>query len=537
MTVLSRLARSRSGEERAAHPRHHGQRAWCSACRRCDGSGRESFSAAPGNIGRHDGSGRLAGDQRLPAHLDGARDRRIRGARRHRRPLSRRACRAPVRLDFFGDTLESDPRLRSRRRSAPPASCAALDLVPVSEVPLDDGDDQRASARAICELFGAATRDDPLYEAVSEGRRHRRHGALAAAVPRAAGDAVRLSARTRPSLLDHLARRRARRAAGADRRTTTTRAKPRWTSRAADGAALPAAAAGRALSDRRRMGGRARRARAVPRFTPVRRSPRRARPCSMSAGGRAATSRPSAQSEQRVNVFDAAVAPCPRRCSRPASGWSSPPGSDGSRERLAHVLARPRPEARRSRAGAGATPMALTPSDVAPGGAGAGAGFETDDLAVVAEQDILGDRLVAPPQRRKRAAGLPRRGVEPRRRATSSCTSTTASAASTGWRRSTAAGAPHDCLRDPLRRRRQALPAGREHRAAVALRLGGHRASRSTSSAASAWQARKARLKQRIRDMAGELIRIAAAARRCARRRRWSPPEGALRRVRRPLPL
>ena len=35
-----------------------------------------------------------------------------------------------------------------------------------------------------------------------------------------------------------------------------------------------------------------------------------------------------------------------------------------------------------------------------------------------------------------------------------------------------AAGAPHDCLETHLRRRRPALPAGREHRAPVALRLG-----------------------------------------------------------------
>jgi transcription-repair coupling factor (superfamily II helicase) len=57
------------------------------------------------------------------------------------------------------------------------------------------------------------------------------------------------------------------------------------------------------------------------------------------------------------------------------------------------------------------------------------------------------------------------------------------------------------------RKRRPAVPAGREHRASVALRprrglldrLGGGR-----------WQAKKAKLKERIREMADKLIRIAA---------------------------
>ena len=75
----------------------------------------------------------------------------------------------PIRLDFFGDTLESlrgfDP-LTQR-------STGALDsfmLRPVSEVLLDDAAIQRFRSR-YREAFGAVGTDDPLYESVSAGRR------------------------------------------------------------------------------------------------------------------------------------------------------------------------------------------------------------------------------------------------------------------------------------------------------------------------------------------------------------------------------
>src|SRR3989441_9163203 len=76
----------------------------------------------------------------------------------------------PVRLDFFGDTLESvrsfDP-LNQR-------STGKLDeavLRPVSEVLLDDDAVRRFRSR-YREQFGATGTDDPLYESVSAGRRY-----------------------------------------------------------------------------------------------------------------------------------------------------------------------------------------------------------------------------------------------------------------------------------------------------------------------------------------------------------------------------
>src|SRR6266403_4087081 len=76
----------------------------------------------------------------------------------------------PIRVDFFGDTVESlrsfDP-LTQR-------STGALDqfvLRPVSEVLLDDAAIHRFRSR-YREQFGAVGGDDPLYESVSAGRRH-----------------------------------------------------------------------------------------------------------------------------------------------------------------------------------------------------------------------------------------------------------------------------------------------------------------------------------------------------------------------------
>src|SRR5258708_6258481 len=76
----------------------------------------------------------------------------------------------PLRLDFFGDTLESvrsfDPLTQ---RSTGKLDEAALR--PVSEVLLDDDAVRRFRSR-YREQFGATGTDDPLYESVSAGRRY-----------------------------------------------------------------------------------------------------------------------------------------------------------------------------------------------------------------------------------------------------------------------------------------------------------------------------------------------------------------------------
>src|SRR3978361_1508579 len=76
----------------------------------------------------------------------------------------------PVRFDFFGDSRES-----IRSFDAEPQrthfDMRGLDLVPISEFQLVTETIRRFRMGYVA-AFGAPERDDPLYEAVSEGRRH-----------------------------------------------------------------------------------------------------------------------------------------------------------------------------------------------------------------------------------------------------------------------------------------------------------------------------------------------------------------------------
>ncbi len=76
----------------------------------------------------------------------------------------------PLRLDFFGDELESirtfDPLTQITTGTA-----SELVLLPVSEVFLDEESIERFR-RGYRAAFGAVTGDDPLYESISEARPH-----------------------------------------------------------------------------------------------------------------------------------------------------------------------------------------------------------------------------------------------------------------------------------------------------------------------------------------------------------------------------
>ncbi|MFN9634104.1 MAG: transcription-repair coupling factor, partial [Erythrobacteraceae bacterium] len=76
---------------------------------------------------------------------------------------------AGLRLDFFGDELES-LRLFDPATQRTVERIASHLLLPASEALVDDGSIKRFRSR-YRELFGANATQDPLYEAVSEGRR------------------------------------------------------------------------------------------------------------------------------------------------------------------------------------------------------------------------------------------------------------------------------------------------------------------------------------------------------------------------------
>src|SRR5437868_1209996 len=76
----------------------------------------------------------------------------------------------PVRFDFFGDSLESIRSFDAETQRTL-LDMRSLDLVPISEFQLVTDTIRHFRMGYVAE-FGAVGRDDPLYEAVSEGRRH-----------------------------------------------------------------------------------------------------------------------------------------------------------------------------------------------------------------------------------------------------------------------------------------------------------------------------------------------------------------------------
>ena len=75
----------------------------------------------------------------------------------------------PVRLDFFGDTLESIRSFDAETQRSMD-TLRALNLVPMSEFQLTT-ETIRRFRQGYVETFGTSA-SDPLYEAISEGRRH-----------------------------------------------------------------------------------------------------------------------------------------------------------------------------------------------------------------------------------------------------------------------------------------------------------------------------------------------------------------------------
>ncbi|THF69170.1 MAG: transcription-repair coupling factor, partial [Sulfitobacter sp. SK025] len=76
----------------------------------------------------------------------------------------------PVRLDLFGDTLDGARRFDPLTQRTT-EKLELVELAPVSEIILDEAAITRFRQNYRIE-FGAAGTDDPLYEAISAGRKH-----------------------------------------------------------------------------------------------------------------------------------------------------------------------------------------------------------------------------------------------------------------------------------------------------------------------------------------------------------------------------
>ena len=404
----------------------------------------------------------------------------------------------PVRFDFFGETLESirvfDPE--TQRTSF---DMRSLDLVPVSEFQLVTGTIKRFRLGYMAE-FGAPGRDDLLYEAVSEGRRHpgMEHwlplfhermdtlfdyldGAPLALEPQA-DDAVRERFaqitdyyEARREAMEHPSGGQVYKPLPPDRLYLTER---EW------GLRLDAHPVVRLTPF------------AVPEGTGD----------VIDAGARAGRNFSPERVDTAVNVFSALVdhvqALQAARKKVVIALWS-----EGSRERMAGVL-RDHKLLNLANVNAWRTVQATPRNQAMLAVVGLENGFETDDVAVISEQDILGDRLVRPRKASRKVENF-----------ISEVTSLTAGdivvhvehgiGRFIGLQTLEVSGAPHDCaelhyaagakLFLPVENIELLSRYGSEDTEVELDRLGG-----------AGWQARKAKLKQRIREIAGELIKIAA---------------------------
>ena len=401
----------------------------------------------------------------------------------------------PVRLDFFGDAIETIRAFDADTQRSE-EQLRGLDLVPVAEFQLVTETIRRFRTGYVAQ-FGAAGPDDQLYESVSEGRRYPgiehwlplfqdRLDTIFDYLP---GTAL---------ALEHLAEDAAHERFAqitdyydARRDALKEGASPIYKPLPPDRLYL-----GESESKERLE------ASALARLTPFAVPD----PGAVNIGARTGRNFAAERAEPGANVFEALSA---HVLALQATGkrvavalWS-----DGARDRMSHVLADHKLHNLTS-VGSWPQALALPKSTVALAVLGIESGFETEDAAIISEQDILGDRLVRP----RRAA----------RRAETFIAEATSLAPGDlvvhvdhgigrfqGLQPIEAAGAPHDCLEIhyaegaklylPVENVDLLSRYGSEETAVDLDRLGGGN-----------WQARKARMKSRIREIAGELIKIAA---------------------------
>ena len=402
----------------------------------------------------------------------------------------------PVRLDFFGDTLETirsfDPETQRTVMEM-----RALDLVPVAEFQLVT-DTIRKFRTGYVATFGAATPDDMLYEAVSEGRRYTGmehwlplfHDKLDTLFDYLPGTPIILEA-----LDEEAARERLAQIADyydARKQALSNDTGPPYKPLPPDRLYLIE----KEWDERLRTT-------AMVRLTPFAVPEEGA--SVIDIGARQGRNF-AAERTVNANVFDAvtrhvqALQVADKRVV--IALWS-----EGARERISHVLA--------DHGLLNLTPVASWPEalklpkpQVALAVLGLESGFETMESAVIGEQDILGDRLVRPRRAAKRAENFIAE-------ATSLSTGDLVVHVDHGIGRFIglqnieAAGAPHDCLEIhyalgaklylPVENIELLSRYGSEDNGVDLDKLGGM-----------GWQTRKAKLKNRIREIAHELIKIAA---------------------------
>ncbi len=398
----------------------------------------------------------------------------------------------PVRLDLFGDVLDGARRFDpvSQRTTE---KLEVVELAPVSEVILDDAAITRFRQNYRIE-FGAAGTDDPLYEAVSAGRKHQGiehwlpffHEKLETLFDYLPGATISLDDQVTPARLarwDTIADQyETRKLALENRSRMDTVYKP-----TPPGLLYLDDTAWEGVVEDRR----------VLQFNPL---PQASGPGVIDAGGRIGRNFAPERQQESISLFGALASHISDKMSKGPVLIAS--YSEGARERLTGLiedegLAEAIPVTDGTRIGKRGLHLAVWALEH---------GFEAPNLTVVSEQDVLGDRLIRQPKKRRKAENF--------------LTETQSLTPGDlvvhvdhgigrykGMEVVTAAGAAHECLLlEYAEQSKLYLPVENiellskyGHDEGLLDRLGG-----------GAWQAKKAKLKERIREMADKLIRIAA---------------------------
>ncbi len=515
MTALSRLTRAKSSAEK---PRIVTTTIDCLLQRTPPYKmvAAESFSAAPGNIVKLDALTLwLEANGYLRASV--VRETGEYAQRGGLIDLFAPGLPTPIRLDFFGDTLESIRSFDPETQRAI-GQLRTLDLTPMSELRLTS-DSMRRFRQAYAGHFGGQTRGDALYEAISEGRRF--HGMehwlplfyermdtlfdYLGATPLIIDALVEEAADERlKQIADYYdARKEAH-----DLNPSASTYKPL----APDALYLTHNDWQTALASHASL-----------HFTPFEAAQES---CVFDGGARTGRDFAPERNIPDLNVFQAAAdhINAVRSQGRAVivAGWS-----EGSCERLGHVLSEhglnnlttvsslASALAQQSQMkGQGSVTLAVL---------GVEHGFETDSYVLLGEQDILGDRLIR--RRRKKRSSENLLGEIATLTAGDLVVHVDHGIGRfIGLGAIAAAGAPHDCLEIhyaggdklylPVENIELLTRYGGEDTEAQLDRLGG-----------AGWQTRKARMKNRIREMAKGLIAI-AAQRQLRQAPKLAPPEG-----------
>ena len=405
----------------------------------------------------------------------------------------------PARLDFFGDTLESirqfDPV--SQRTQA---AREHITLLPMSEVPSGEGPVKHFRQRYV-ELFGPSKGDDALYEAVSAAGRYpgmehwlplfySHMSTLFEYLPDAVVTLDHLSGDAKDRRLETIADHYDARKEGLEHRSFGA---PPYNPLPPDALYLTGGEWERKLSHHK-----------LRLFTPFP-QPKAPGLIQIDFKGKQGRSFAIERAESSEKLMPA-VTDHIRTLQGLGKRVIVACWTNGARERLGAMfgahgvkeIEKVASIAEARKAARSAVCFALL---------GLESGFETPDLAVVAEQDILGDRLI----RRRKAKKASDVLIE-----ASSLTPGDLMVHADhgigrfiGLKTIDAAGAPHDCVELeyaggdklflPIENMELLTRYGSDDAGANLDKLGG-----------ASWQGRKARLKKRIREMAEELIKVAA---------------------------